>query len=315
LTVFIAGSTGVLGRRLIAQFRGIGWTVVAQVRSNERAALARALGAEPRIADLFDADALARAAEGADVVIHAATSIPTGRTKPSEWAMNDRIRRDGSKALTEAAGRIGAKQYIFQSIVWVARPHDASYFDETSAVVYNPIFASAADGERITNEAATKHGFGAAILRGGFFYSADAAHIRDAAQQLKARKLPIIGKGNAIWAMVHAEDAARAYVCAAQTNARGTWHVVDDEPLPVGDLLETLAAIVRAPKPRHVPAWLARWIAGDAVVDYFTTSTRTSNAHLRRDLGWQPQFPGFSAGVQQIAAEWAAEGFPHTKVK
>lgn len=302
-----------LGRRLIRQFREVGCAVVAQVRSEDRASLARSLGAEPRIVDIFDADALSRAADGADVVIHAATSIPTGRTKPSDWAMNDRIRREGSKALTEAAARVGAKQYIFQSIVWVARPHDASYFDETSPVVYNPIFASAADGEKITNEAAAKHGFRAAILRGGFFYSADAAHIRDAAIQLKARKIPIIGRGNAIWAMVHTDDAARAYVRAALSSASGTWHVVDDEPLQVGDLLETLAAVVRARKPRHVPAWLARWIAGDPVVDYFTTSTRTSNARLRRELGWEPQFAGFSVGMQEIAARWAAERFPPSR--
>jgi nucleoside-diphosphate-sugar epimerase len=278
-------------------------------RNEGRASVAQDLGAETRIADMFDADSLARAADGADVVIHAATSIPSGRSKPQDWALNDKIRRDGSKALLEAAGRVGARHYLFQSIVWVSRPHTASYFDENSPIVYNPVFASAADGEQFTKDAAAKHGFRYAILRAGFFYSADAVHIREAAQQLKARKLPVIGGGNAIWAMIHADDAARAYVDAVQTNAQGVWHVVDDEPLQVGDLLATLAAVVGAARPRPVPKWLARWLAGDRVVDYFTTSTRTSNVRLRRELGWQPKYAGFSAGVHQIAREWAAEGF------
>jgi nucleoside-diphosphate-sugar epimerase len=309
MKVFIAGSTGVLGRRLIAQFRKNGAEVIALVRTEQRAELARTLGAEPRFADIFDADALSRAAEGADVVIHAATAIPSGRAKPSAWALNDRIRRDGSKALTEAAGRIGAKQYLYQSIVWVARPYDGGCFDERSPAIYSPIYASASDGEKITEKATTKYGFRSAILRGGFFYCADSAHIRDAAAQLKTRKLPVIGGGNAVWAMIHADDAARAFVCAAEKNASGLWHVVDDEPLQVGDLLAALALAVNARPPRHVPKWLARLVAGDQVVNYFTTSTRTSNAKLRHDLGWEPQFPGFSAGLQQITEEWRVEGF------
>lgn len=309
MKVFVAGSTGVLGRRLVSQFREAGASVVALARNSERAEVARALGAQALIADLFDADSLARAAEGCDVVIHAATSIPSGRSKPGDWAMNDRIRREGSRALTEAAGRIGAKQYLFQSIVWVARPHDASYFDETSPVVYNPVYASAADGEKIALEAGARYGFRTGILRNGFFYSADSAHIRDAARQLKARKLPIIGGGNAAWAMIQTDDAAGAFVVAAQANAAGLWHVVDDEPVQVGDLLGKLAMVVRAPRPRSVPKWLARIIAGERIVEYFTTSTRTSNACLRRELGWQPRFPGFSTGIEQIARKWKMEGF------
>ena len=81
LKVFIAGATGVLGRRLIRQFRERGHSVIGMARSTENENMIRKLGGESRRADLFDADSLARAAEGADVVVHAATSIPT-KTKP-----------------------------------------------------------------------------------------------------------------------------------------------------------------------------------------------------------------------------------------
>jgi C-terminal processing protease CtpA/Prc len=49
--------------------------------------------------------------------------------------MNDRLRREGTRALSAAAQRLGAKTYIQQSIVWAARPDDDSFFDETTKVI------------------------------------------------------------------------------------------------------------------------------------------------------------------------------------
>src|SRR6202158_2748188 len=122
MRVFIAGASGVLGRRLIQQLTARGHSVVGQVRSARAESVVRAAGGEPRHADLFDAESLAKAADGCDTVIHAATAIPTKRKSvPSDWAMNDRIRRKGTRCLTEAAAKIGANTYLQQIVVWVAR--------------------------------------------------------------------------------------------------------------------------------------------------------------------------------------------------
>ena len=77
MKVFIAGASGVLGRRLVRQLTERGHTAVGQVRSAAGEARVVAAGGQARIADLFDVDSLARAADGAEVVIHAATAIPT----------------------------------------------------------------------------------------------------------------------------------------------------------------------------------------------------------------------------------------------
>ena len=127
MKVFIAGASGVLGRRLVRQFVARGHSVIGQVRSPKAEKAVKEAGGEPRHADLFDAESLARAAEGCDTVIHAATAIPVKqKTIPADWAMNDHIRRKGTRCLTEAAAKIGAKTYLQQSIVWVARPKDES---------------------------------------------------------------------------------------------------------------------------------------------------------------------------------------------
>src|SRR3712207_4989886 len=120
--VFITGATGVLGRGLLRQFREQGYEAVGLVRSAEGQSLVRSLGGESPPAGLFDADALARAAEGAEVVIHAATAIPLRtRPRPEGWASNDRSRREGTRALTQAAARVGVRLYLQQRITWVAR--------------------------------------------------------------------------------------------------------------------------------------------------------------------------------------------------
>lgn len=308
MKIFIAGASGVLGRRLTRQFVARGHSVIGLVRSAKSESAVKEAGGEPRHADLFDADSLARAAEGCDTVIHAATAIPTKqKPAPADWAMNDRIRRKGTRCLTEAAAKIGAKTYLQQSIAWVARPVDESQFTEDSPTVPEPTIQSAIDAEAIAREAKSAEGFTVSILRGGCFYDSESAHTRMIAEALRKRQLPIIGSGDALWAMIHTDDAASAYVAAAEKPMSGVWHVVDNEPVQVRTFLEEFAARLGAPAPRRVPVWLARWLAGEQAVSYFTKSTRTTNARFRRDFGWTPRYPTYREGLDQIAAAWIAE--------
>lgn len=53
-----------------------------------------------------------------------------------------------------------------------------------------------------------------------------------AADQVRRREVPIIGKGEAVWSWVHIDDAALATV-EALTVPPGVYLVVDDDPSPV----------------------------------------------------------------------------------
>ena len=306
MKIFIAGASGVLGRRVVTGLVSRGHSVVGQVRSPKAEAAVKAAGGEPRQADLFDAESLARAADGCDTVIHAATAIPTKqKTAPADWAMNDHIRRKGTRCLTEAAGKIGAKAYLQQSITWVARPRDESAFDEDSPVVPEPAIQSAIDAEAIAREAASAEGFTVAILRGGYFYDSESAHMRMIGDALRKRQMPVIGSGDAMWAIIHTDDAASAFMAAAEKPTNGIWHIVDNELVPVRTYLTEFAARLGALAPRRAPVWLARWLAGEQAVTYFTKSTRTTNARFRRDFGWSPKYPTYREGLDQITAAWA----------
>jgi nucleoside-diphosphate-sugar epimerase len=282
-----------------------GHSAIGQVRSAKAESAVREAGGEPRHADLFDAESLARAADGCDTVVHAATAIPVKqKTTPADWAMNDHIRRKGTRCLTEAAAKIGAKTYLQQSIAWVARPKNDSPFNEDSPVVPEPAIQSAIDAEVIAREAESAEGFTVSILRAGFFYDCESGHTRMLAGALRKRQMPIIGGGEAAWAMIHTDDAASAYVIAAEKPRSGVWHIVDNELVEVRTFLQEFAARLGAPAPRRVPVWLAKWLAGEQAVEYFTRSTRTTNACFRRDFGWAPRYPTFREGLDEIVAAW-----------
>jgi len=308
MKVFIAGASGVLGRRLVRQFVARGHSVIGLVRTPKAESTVREAGGEPRHADLFDADSLAQAAEGCEIVIHAATAISTKQKPgPADWAANDHIRRKGTRCLTEAAAKIGAKTYLQQSIAWVARPKDESPFDEHSPTVPEPTIQSAIDAEAIAREAGSTEGFTVSILRAGFFYDSESAHTRMIAEALRKRQMPVIGGGDAMWAMIHTDDAASSYVAAAEKPKTGVWHIVDNELVEVRTFLKEFAVRLGAPVPRRVPVWLARWLAGEQTVTYFTKSTRTTNAHFRRDFVWTPRFATYREGLDQIVAAWIAQ--------
>jgi nucleoside-diphosphate-sugar epimerase len=308
LKIFVAGATGVLGRRLLEQFCARGHSVAALVRSERGEAIARASGATPRHGELFDEESLVRAGEGAEVVIHAATSIPvSAKPGPRDWEMNDRIRREGTRALANAALRISARIYLQQSIAWVARPADGAPFDENSPPCTDAITQSALDAEHIAQEAGTRGKLRVGILRCGFFYSADAGHTKMMGDRLRKRALPILGMGGAVWSWIHADDAAGAFVASAEAERDGLWHVVDDEPVSLAEYFQFFAKRIAAPKPFHIPPWLGRLFAGEAFVKQFLTSTKTSNEKIRRELRWQLRFPTYREGLNQVAEAWEKE--------
>lgn len=311
MRVFIAGATGVLGRRVVRQLTERGHEVVGLARDERGREAIQRLGGEGFVGDIFDAQALAAAVSRADVVVHAATSIPTKvASGPADWALNDRLRREGTRSLTEAAARLGARTYVQQSVVWVARPADDSFFDERTPVERpDELYRSAFEGEQIAAAAGERYGFDVAVLRCGGFYAADASHTRAFAEGLLKRRLPLIGGGAAVSANLHVDDAAGAFVAAAEAGRGGLWHVTDDEPTTIREMLSEFARRLGAPAPPRLPLWLARLFLWKGVIEFFTRSTRTSNRLFREEVGWSPRFPSFGAGLGEVVGTWRTEGF------
>src|SRR5690349_14191081 len=154
MRVFVAGSTGVIGRRAVAALVAAGHEVTALVRSPEKAALARSLGATPVEGSLFDRDALRAAAAGHDAVCNLATHIPplSRAADPRAWKENTRIRSEGSNNLVDAALAVGASCYVQESIAFLYGDHRDDWVDAATT----PIVASPFSDPIAACEAATE---------------------------------------------------------------------------------------------------------------------------------------------------------------
>src|SRR2546430_1069657 len=127
MRVFVAGATGVIGRQLVPALAREGHHVVGMTRSDAKVASLRALGAEPVICDVYDAERLRQVVEDArpDATTHQLTDLPShmnARRLTPDYAANDRVRRAGTRNLVVAGRAAGARRVIAQSVAFFYAP-------------------------------------------------------------------------------------------------------------------------------------------------------------------------------------------------
>jgi nucleoside-diphosphate-sugar epimerase len=121
MRIFVAGATGVIGIRLVRLLVAGGHTVAGMTRSAGKVGLLRELGAEPVVCDVFDQAALTQAVSAfcPEVVFHQLTDLPDEAADLGRFSdRNDRMRRDGTRNLLDAATAAKAQRTIAQSISW-----------------------------------------------------------------------------------------------------------------------------------------------------------------------------------------------------
>jgi nucleoside-diphosphate-sugar epimerase len=276
-----------------------GHEVIGTHHSPASAQLLVELGAEPVRLDLLDAHAVREAVldRRPDAIVHQATALADvtfGRSLDKTFATTNRLRTEGTDALLAASREAGVHRFVAQSFApyLYARQGgpvktEADPVDETPPPNTGQTFAAIAHLEQATT------GFGGIALRyGGFYGAANDALI----EPIRKRQFPIVGDGGGIFSWLHLDDGAAATVAALGHSGPAIYNIVDDEPAPVRDWLPVLASALGAKPPRHVPAWLARLIAGQAAVVMATQVRGSSNAKARRELGWTPRYPSWRLG-------------------
>jgi nucleoside-diphosphate-sugar epimerase len=139
-----------------------------------------------------------------------------------------------------------------------------------------------------------------AVLRYGALYGPGA--IDDQVELVRRRQFPLVGRATGYSSWVHLDDAASATVLAVEQRARGVFNIVDDEPAPASEWLPYLAACAGAKRPKRVPKWLARLLAGEQAVVMMTEGRGFSNAKAKRELGWELRYPSWRQGFKEALA-------------
>ena len=313
MRVFIAGASGAIGTRLVPQLVERGHEVVGTYHTPRKGERLRALGAEPVALDLLDREAVLAAVRAAapDAIVHEATALADqtfSRNFDRTFAATNRLRDEGTDALLAAAWDVGVRRVVAQSFASYryareggpVKTEDDPLDPEPPRSMRNGFGAL----RHLEEAVASINGI---VLRYGAFYGDPNDGMLE---PVRKGRFPIVGDGGGMTSFVHLEDAASATALAIESAEPGIYNVCDDEPAPVRDWLPFMAETIGAKRPRRVPAFLARLLAGEAAVLIATEARAASNAKARRELGWELRYPSWRQGFPAVYGASARDAAP-----
>ena len=302
MRVFVAGGTGVIGRRLVPQLVARGHQVTATTTSAAKVGVLEQLGADAVVMDGLSAGSVDEAVAQArpDAIAHEMTAIGKPDIKHMDrwFAVTNRLRTEGTDHLLRAAEAVGVTNVVAQSYAnwngirsggWVKTEEEP--LDQQEGTTAQPVMAAIAHLEEAVLAA------GGAVLRYGGLYGPGATD--DQVELIRKRQFPLVGNGNGYSSWVHVDDAASATVLALEQRVHGVFNIVDDEPAPAREWLPFLAECAGAKRPLKVPTWLARLLAGPVAVTMMTEGRGFSNAKAKRELGWALRYPSWRQGFNE----------------
>jgi nucleoside-diphosphate-sugar epimerase len=219
--IAVTGASGFIGGHLVATVRAAG-AAVAPVRRP------------------FEAATLAAALRGADAVVHLAGLVSAAREE-DYFAANV----EGTRAVADAARLAGVRLVHISSLAacgpapaWAPRSEDDPP---------NPITAygrSKLESERVL---AAMPGLAWIVLRPGVVYGPGDRAMLPLYQMAARGFLPLVGRADAVYSMVHVADCVRAIAAAVESHIVGeAVFVAHPQPVSVHDLVDAIRAAVNA---------------------------------------------------------------------
>ncbi len=313
MNVFVAGAGGVLGRQLVPRLVAAGHDVVGMTRSISKQEVLRGLGATPVVADALDPAAVATAVAEAepDVIAHELTALAGSldiRHFEPGFAATNRLRTEATDHLLAAGRAVGVRRFVAQSFAgWPFARSGGPVKTEEDPLDPSPVNAMRRTLDAIRyleNAVVDARWTEGVVLRYGSFYGPGTTlwSGSELVEQIRRRRLPLVGAGAGVWSFVHVEDAADATLLAVERGPRGIYNIVDDDPAAVAEWLPALASELGAGRPRRVPKAVGRLVAGEAATVMMTEVRGASNAKAKAMLGWQPRRASWREGFAELAA-------------
>jgi UDP-glucose 4-epimerase len=317
MRVLVTGGAGYIGSVTVERLieRGDDVVVLDDLSTGHRGAIAP--GAELRVGDLLDREAVASALAGCEAVIHfAAKALVSESMRRPEiyWRVNEA----GSQNLLEAMRDAGIRRFVCSSTCAVYGESDEPISESTPTEPINPYGASKLAMDELTAEEAARHGLASISLR--YFNVAGASARFGEVHDPETHLVPLVLRaaagegpvsvfgtdfptpdGTAIRDYVHVEDLSDAHLTALDALVPGEHHVYN-LGTGTGHSVREVIAEVRETLGVKVKAVDRDRRAGDPPI------LVASAEKISADLGWRPQR---SLG-QMIESAWAfAQAHPH----
>lgn len=326
----VTGGGGFLGGAIVRQLLARGDSVRSFARG-EYPDLARA-GVDVVRGDLADADSIARACEGCDVIYHVAA-------KAGVWGKYDDYHRAnflGTENVVKACRSARVPKLVYTSTPSVVfQGHDMEGADES--VPYAEHFhthypKTKAMAERMVL-GANNDKLATVALRPHLIWGPGDPHLIPRVIA-RAKMLRIIGSGQNKVDTIYVDNAAEAHILAADRLALGSpvagraYFITQGEPMILWDVINRILATAGLPPvTRRVPAWAAYAVGAtlEAIHTAFGIAAEPrmtrfvarelATAHwfdisaARRDLGYTPRV-SFDEGMKRVEAWIKEKGIP-----
>jgi nucleoside-diphosphate-sugar epimerase len=332
MRALVTGATGFVGGYLVRALIARGDSVRVLSRTAGRAAALAAAGAEIRLGDVADANAIAGAADGIDALFHLVRS-PTSASK----AEFERVDVQGTENMLREARRAGVRRFIYVGTLAGYPPTergDAAIDENTafddSGLLGNYVQAKAR-AEALVVAAGARDAGGPSrlepvIVRLGLVCGVGSgvfpAHV---CQPVSRDRVILFGDGSVPLPLVYIDNAVDALILAATALglAGESFNIVDEEVLTQGEYLALLRRItgghpqvVRLPQLTYYAlGWVSELAAAARGKEPATNRYRikTRLAHVRWDctkartrLGWRPRVP-LRAGLKTTFEKYAGK--------
>ena len=222
---FVTGATGFIGGEIVKQLIGRGHSVVALVRSPERAGMLKALGVEMHAGDITERETLKAPMAGVDGVFHVAAWYKVGIEDPRA----EQINVDGTRNVLETMKEMGVARGVYTSTVAVFSDTHGMVPDETYRYggshlsVYDRTKWKAHYEVALPMMAA---GLPLVIVMPGVVYGpGDTSGMHQALVDLLRGRLPMTpAKTEFCWG--HIEDTARGHILAMEKGTAGETYII-----------------------------------------------------------------------------------------
>ncbi|MGE0025799.1 MAG: SDR family oxidoreductase [Thermoleophilia bacterium] len=286
MRVFVTGGSGFIGSAVVPELLAAGHAVSGLARSDASAGVLDAAGVEAIRGDLEDLDVLARAAAGADAIVHCAFVH-------DDFSALDRAGRIDLAAVEtfgDALAGSGRALVITSGTGLLASGRLATEDDRGDPASHG--------SHRLTSEVRAielaERGVRSAVVRLPPTVHGEGDHgfvpaLIDIARRTGVSGFP--GDGANRWPAVHRRDAARLFRLAAEGAPAGAvLHGVAEEGITTRTIAEAIGRGLGVPV-RGIPDADAAdhfgWLAG-----FFSADVPASSVRTRALLPWVPTGPG-----------------------
>lgn len=302
MRVLVTGATGFVGSAAVRALLRHGHTVLGLVRDPAKARAITAAGAEVFAGDMWKPETYEPRVAEVDAVIHAAQQKTEGRwTRAKIHAMHE----SDARMTRSLAGACVAQQkpFVYTSGALTHARYGGARVDESMPARPCLLASGHAEMEAELVALARTQGLRATIISPGFVYGAGGI-LQTMANLIRRGQYRLIGPADNFWSLVHIDDVGEAYPLVLAKGKPGeAYFLGDDNPLPRREVVERLADVLGAPRPKPVPRFLAQLLFGRPLVEAITAPLYISNERAKRELGWRPNHASYVTSLPAALAE------------